>query len=202
MGMTDRTNETISLSLHRPLEAGSTLTPAELLVDHDYDSSFTPAEWVAISLTDSSHDSDTMRLTSEEAGLLHDRLGLILGRPQLAVKPAIDEVRKMLDYFADEIPVHVYQEIATLLDDIPDCENWTEVPHDEHRPADAEPPATSGSFAPLAEAELRDAIREAIGYHPVPLSIRDHPEIRSEYRTSEDRDGLVDRISAALLGKV
>lgn len=50
----------------------------------------------------------------------------------------------------------------------------------------------------LTEDELREKIKVAIGYAPVPLSIRDHPEIRSEYRTVEDRDGLIDRISVAL----
>ena len=51
----------------------------------------------------------------------------------------------------------------------------------------------------MDEKVLRSKISAAIGYDPVPLSIRDHPEIRSEYRTAEDRDGLVDRITAALL---
>lgn len=51
----------------------------------------------------------------------------------------------------------------------------------------------------LSEAVLREKIKVAIGYDPVPLSIRDHPEITFEYRTITDRDGLVDRISAALL---
>lgn len=51
----------------------------------------------------------------------------------------------------------------------------------------------------IAESVLRAKVRAAIGYEPVPLSIRDHPEIRSEFRTAEDADGLVDRITAALL---
>lgn len=38
------------------------------------------------------------------------------------------------------------------------------------------------------------ALRAAIGYAPVPLSIRDHPEITWEYRTTKDADGLVQRI--------
>jgi len=49
------------------------------------------------------------------------------------------------------------------------------------------------------EQELRQKISNAIGYSPVPLSIRDHPEITFEHRTAADRDQLVDRISAALL---
>ena len=51
----------------------------------------------------------------------------------------------------------------------------------------------------LTEEILREKIKVAIGYDPVKLSIRDHPEITYEYRTIDDRDGLVDRISAALL---
>lgn len=46
---------------------------------------------------------------------------------------------------------------------------------------------------------LESLLIEAIGSDPVPLSIRDHPEIRAEFRTLEDRDGLVERISNALL---
>lgn len=45
---------------------------------------------------------------------------------------------------------------------------------------------------------LEDVIRRAIGYDLVPLSIRNHPEITREFRTAEDADGLVERISAAL----
>lgn len=45
---------------------------------------------------------------------------------------------------------------------------------------------------------LEEIIKVAIGYDPVPLSIRDHPEITFEYRTITDRDGLVERISAAI----
>lgn len=48
-----------------------------------------------------------------------------------------------------------------------------------------------------ALADDRKALEVAIGYEPVPLSIRDHPEIRFEYRTAADRDGLVERILAA-----
>lgn len=90
MSMEDRTNETILLSLHKPLDEVGVHHAAELAVDHDSDSSFTPAHWVAISLTDAQHDSDTVRLTEEEAGLLHDRLGLILGRNAPAIHDAGD----------------------------------------------------------------------------------------------------------------
>lgn len=80
MSMEDRTNQTIPLSMHKPLDEEMVHHAAEIYVDHDSDSSFTPAHWVDISLTDVKHDSDTIRLTEEEAGLLHDRLGLILSR--------------------------------------------------------------------------------------------------------------------------
>lgn len=51
----------------------------------------------------------------------------------------------------------------------------------------------------MKESELRERLKKAIGYDPVKLSIRDHPEITYEYRTIDDRDGLVDRITAELL---
>lgn len=41
------------------------------------------------------------------------------------------------------------------------------------------------------------ALRAAIGYAPVRLSIRDYPEITWEHRTAEDADGLVERILEA-----
>lgn len=43
----------------------------------------------------------------------------------------------------------------------------------------------------------RRALELAIGYDPVKLSIRDHPEITYEFRTIDDRDGLIERILAA-----
>lgn len=42
--------------------------------------------------------------------------------------------------------------------------------------------------------ENEQALIVAIGYDPVKLSIRDHPEITYEYRTIDDRDGLIQRI--------
>lgn len=104
MSLVDRTNERIPLSLHKPMigpdwsglpgwngygvpadtdVSGVTATketPAELYVDADSDSSFDPSHWVAIHLTDEVNDSSAIKLTYDEAGLLHDRLGLILGR--------------------------------------------------------------------------------------------------------------------------
>lgn len=46
--------------------------------------------------------------------------------------------------------------------------------------------------------DLERIIRAAIGYEPVPLSIRNHPEITAEFRTAADADGLVERISTAI----
>lgn len=46
--------------------------------------------------------------------------------------------------------------------------------------------------------ELEELIQEGIGYEPVNLSIRGYPEIRLDHRTSEDRDGLVERIASVL----
>jgi hypothetical protein len=86
MSLVDRTNEEISLSLHMPTtyeateewEAGE--DAASVYIDADRDSSFTPSEWVCMSFTDFSHDSDTFRLTYEEAELVWERLGLVLGK--------------------------------------------------------------------------------------------------------------------------
>lgn len=70
-------------------------------------------------------------------------------------------------------------------------------------PSDSRKPA---SYFPSPAPRLRiwkrlneqeEALKIAIGYDPVKLSIRDHPEIRYEYRTAEDRDGLVERILSA-----
>lgn len=69
MSLIDRTNETIPLALHRDT----------LYVDVDQDSSVHPEPWIWIS--PDGEDDFALRLTFEEAGLMHDRLGLILGRP-------------------------------------------------------------------------------------------------------------------------
>jgi hypothetical protein len=80
MSLIDCTNEEITLSLHFPEDLDNESGVAVLYVDADSDSSFTPSHWVQICWTDDAHDSDTIRLTYDEACLLHDRLGLILGR--------------------------------------------------------------------------------------------------------------------------
>lgn len=101
--LVDTTNETIPLSIHRPMESpdwsglpgwdgysiptgtdtsgvtDTVLTPAHLSVDVDQDSSFDPPVWVHIALTDEAHDFDRIKLTYAEARLLRDRLILILG---------------------------------------------------------------------------------------------------------------------------
>ena len=70
--LTDTTN------LRIPLSIGSTGEAEEYLeVDADGDSSFDPSAWVHVFL---SEYDDVFNMTYEEAGLLHDRLGLILGR--------------------------------------------------------------------------------------------------------------------------
>lgn len=78
MSLVDHTNEEILLSLHLPLldafGAGKH-SPAHLSVDADHESSRNPAEIVWLSVTDDEHDSDSIKLTYGEAGLLHDRLG-------------------------------------------------------------------------------------------------------------------------------
>lgn len=51
---------------------------------------------------------------------------------------------------------------------------------------------------PIHTGWLQRAIRYAIGYAPIRVSITDHPEIRETFRTAEDADGLVERISEKL----
>lgn len=82
MSLIDRTNETIPLSLHRPMTEDFPpyvpIHPATLDVDADSDSSFDPSHWVHIALTDEEHDADRIKMTYDEAAALHDRLGRIL----------------------------------------------------------------------------------------------------------------------------
>lgn len=98
MSLIDRTNERIRLSLHEPLRGsnpvGDYFHEADLYVDVDSDSNFDPPHWVSIHLIDETHDSDRIKLTYEEAGLLHDRLGLILGRPK--ANSVVDWARETL----------------------------------------------------------------------------------------------------------
>lgn len=57
----------------------------------------------------------------------------VQGEPSsLAVQPAIDAVRMVLLGMAERMDEFAYEEISSALDDIPDCENWTTVPHAEH----------------------------------------------------------------------
>lgn len=71
MSLVDRTNESIPLSIH----GGE-----PIVVDTDFDSSLTPPQRVHVFGNPDDQDFG-FNLTYEEAGLLHDRLGLILGRP-------------------------------------------------------------------------------------------------------------------------
>jgi hypothetical protein len=77
MPLVDRTNETIPLTLEVSPEPDEVAT---LNVDADSDSSFDPSEWVWLSFY--SGDEASYRLTYQEAELLHDRLGRVLGEVQ------------------------------------------------------------------------------------------------------------------------
>lgn len=72
MSLEDRTNETIPLSMEY---AGASIT-----TDVDSDSYFDPTHWVTLDVEDGRLLDASVQLTYDEAGLLHDRLGLILGR--------------------------------------------------------------------------------------------------------------------------
>jgi len=80
MSLVDRTNETIQCKM--PGESA-------LYVDVDSDSHIWPEPWVIIDPIEDD-EAGHYRLTFQEAGLLHDRLGLILGRanatPDLEIK--------------------------------------------------------------------------------------------------------------------
>lgn len=71
MSLVDRTNETIPLSM--PHQGVNTLS-----VDIDQDSSIWPEPWVWLMFDGG--DEFWSRVTLEEAGKLHDRLGRILDR--------------------------------------------------------------------------------------------------------------------------
>lgn len=87
MSLEDHTNREIDLTIE-----GLTMT-----VDVDSDSSFDPRIWVDIDFYDREGrhpvDDESVSLTFEEAGKLHDRLGLILGRAQdSTVQNAFDQL--------------------------------------------------------------------------------------------------------------
>lgn len=92
MSLVDRTNETIPLSQHFQLDWPGGSCPAQIVVDADGDSSYDPPQWVHIDWTDHAHDADSIKLTYQEAGQLHDRLGRILGFPEKLSHAEGDEV--------------------------------------------------------------------------------------------------------------
>lgn len=73
MSAEDRTNAEIPLSIHGD----------SIIVDHDSDSSLTPPHRIHVYGNPDDQDFG-FNLTYEEAGLLHDRLGLLLGRSGVA----------------------------------------------------------------------------------------------------------------------
>lgn len=76
--LVDQTNEIITLSIHAARDYVEEDCEASLSVDIDHDSSETPSTWVWLMFNWAGEPG--FQLTLEEAGLLHDRLGLILGR--------------------------------------------------------------------------------------------------------------------------
>ncbi len=78
MSLVDQTNETIPLSIHASRDFVGEYEEASMSVDVDFDSSMEPSTWVWLMFNWA--DEPWFRLTLEEAGALHDRLGLILGR--------------------------------------------------------------------------------------------------------------------------
>lgn len=78
MSLIDQTNRTILLSMEEQYDDDYACHPVTLSVDVDFESSLTPSNWVWLMLD--SEEGPWFHMTYEEAGLLHDRLGLILGR--------------------------------------------------------------------------------------------------------------------------
>lgn len=97
MTLVDRTNEEIELSLERPVGF-------VLKLDIDRDSSVHTEPYLWLEVAHEFYDdveSQAWRMTLEEAGRAHDRLGLILGRP---VNTAVTEsdVRALVDVYQEE----------------------------------------------------------------------------------------------------
>lgn len=68
MSLEDRTNESLSLSMH---------DDAKIFIDLDGDSSFTPGAWVNV-YSDAEDQDFYFNMTMDEASLFRDRLNLIL----------------------------------------------------------------------------------------------------------------------------
>jgi hypothetical protein len=95
MTLVDQTNEKIDLSLELP--GGLTLG-----LDIDSDSSIHHEPWIWLDVMNREYDDveeHSWRVNLAEAGLMHDRLGLLLGRPPTTAASQ-DEV--------DDL-VHIYQ---------------------------------------------------------------------------------------------
>lgn len=77
---------------------------------------------------------------------------------RLMQAPAIQAAREVLDHVSDRMDEHAYSEISSALDDIPDCESATAMPHDEHREPQGEP----------SDAQVEAALIAHLGYDPAP----------------------------------
>lgn len=93
MSLVDRTNEEIDLSMELP--AGVVLK-----LDIDSDSSLHPEPWVWLEVAHTLDDSEdhSWRVTMAEAGLAHDRLGVILGRPMTVAAP-LSDIEEIVDIY-------------------------------------------------------------------------------------------------------
>jgi hypothetical protein len=83
VSLDDRTNQVIVLSQHEPNYPALPGWPPRrgfLVVDADVEGRLDPPHLVEITLEDLAHNAYRIKLTYEEAGLLADRLDLILGR--------------------------------------------------------------------------------------------------------------------------
>lgn len=105
MSLVDQTNRDIPLSIEGLL----------MTVDVDSDSSFDPPAWVDIDFSDPDGrhavDDESVSLTLEEAGKLHDRLELILGR--VAPASAYSMIRARISQ--EDVGAHVAADIEQII---------------------------------------------------------------------------------------
>jgi len=84
--MSEKERGKISLSIEGRLKvagvgsASPTYEEARLRIDNDEDQWLTPAGIVILTITNKNLNAETIRMTHVEAGLVYDRLGLIIGR--------------------------------------------------------------------------------------------------------------------------
>lgn len=111
--MTDRTNETVELSLEANEVHLGLDTDMDSLIHHE------PWVWLDILTPEDPDKHPSFRVTLAEAGRLHDRLGLILGRDQEGLAATVKALTDAWDmtHFSCDNPDHseAYRAAAVAL---------------------------------------------------------------------------------------